>query len=65
MSCDSHYSSNNIGVHVSRATVKMVKIDNEASVSDQGFHLSIKLIVNTLSEQLCALMGWSNVDLKS
>ncbi len=48
---------------VAPPTVKIVWFDNDALVSDQGFH--IKLIVNTWSKQLCSLMGPSNVDLKS
>ncbi len=47
----------------------MAKIDNDASVSDEAVFRQgvpyIKLIVNTWSKRLCALMGRSNVDLKS
>ena len=32
--------SDNIGVNVSRAAVKIAKIDNDASVSNQEFHIS-------------------------
>jgi hypothetical protein len=32
----------NVGDHVSRTTVNMMRVSNDASVSDQGCHISIK-----------------------
>ena len=45
---------------VAPLTVKIVRVDNDALVSDQGF--LIKLIVNIWSKQLCTLQSLSNVD---
>ncbi len=45
---------------VAPLTVKIVRVDNDALVSDQGF--LIKLIVNIWSKRLCTLQGLSNVD---
>ena len=57
----------NLGEHVSSAnTVKMAKIEYDPSVSDQGFLFYQTHHKHTSwSEQLCTLMGWSNVDLKT
>jgi len=45
---------------VAPPTVKIARVDNDALVSDQGFH--IKLIINTWSKRLSTLQGLSYVD---